>query len=141
MAAKAAPKVLSIESGQPKDTGFSAWRKGEDVVDALPYVDSLPPEAKRIVDRLIEEEVRRSTKKPSDYLREMPPMPPTTLDAHPLLAAEYERCEICMYCRRKQCVHWHTMHACMHAHLARQSAFEGGGGLNVGAKLVCPRGM
>ena len=69
----------------------AGWRRGEDLIDALPYIDTLPPEAKKQVDALIEEELRRSTKKPADYLREMPAVPPNLFEGHPLLAAEYNR--------------------------------------------------
>ncbi len=37
------------------------WRKHEDLIDALPYVDPLTPEDKRTVEKLIEEEVRYSS--------------------------------------------------------------------------------
>lgn len=92
----------------------AGWRKGQDLMDALPYVDALTPEEKQAVDRLIEEEVggahwggpdqqhphacevtleawlgsrasdpclpaclqmRRGTKRPADYLKELPPIP------------------------------------------------------------------
>lgn len=35
----------------------AGWRKGEHLIDALPYVDRLTPEEKINVDRLIQEEV------------------------------------------------------------------------------------
>lgn len=69
----------------------SGWRRGEDLIDALPYIDPLTPEVKKQVDRLIEEELSRGNRKPSDFLKEMPPVPPSTFDGHPLLATEYER--------------------------------------------------
>jgi pre-mRNA-splicing factor SPF27 len=81
------------------------WRRNQDLVDALPYVDNLAPEEKQAVDALIEEEVRcasaprssscyayahlahvhipvqmaRSTKRPSDFLSELPPVPVSRL--------------------------------------------------------------
>lgn len=33
------------------------WRRNQDLVDALPYIDTLSPEEKQRVDALIEEEV------------------------------------------------------------------------------------
>lgn len=36
----------------------AGWRKGQDLIDALPYVDRLTPEEKQQVDKLIQEEVR-----------------------------------------------------------------------------------
>jgi hypothetical protein len=35
----------------------TGWRRNQDVIDALPYIDSLTPEEKHAVDALIEEEV------------------------------------------------------------------------------------
>ena len=69
----------------------SGWRKGEDLIDALPYIDPLSADVKRQVDALIDAEIKKGTKQPSDYLREMPPVPSSLFDQHPLLAAEYER--------------------------------------------------
>jgi pre-mRNA-splicing factor SPF27 len=82
-------KVLAIETAAYGQS--SGWRKGEDLIDALPYIDTLPPELKQQVDALIEEELKKSTKKPADYLREMPPMPTTAFEGHPMLANEFER--------------------------------------------------
>lgn len=54
MADKAAPLALAA-TAYGEQTG---WRKGQELIDALPYVDALTPEEKQAVDRLIEEEVR-----------------------------------------------------------------------------------
>ena len=69
----------------------AGWRRGEDLIDALPYIDPLTPEMKKQVDQMIEEELKKGTKKPSDYLRELPPIPPPTFGGHQLLVSEYER--------------------------------------------------
>jgi pre-mRNA-splicing factor SPF27 len=61
-------------------------------LDALPYIDPLTPDIKKQVESLIEEEMRNSTKRPADYLKDMPPLPPAKFEGHPLLLAEYERC-------------------------------------------------
>lgn len=47
-----------------------------DIIDALPYIDDDygNPAVKEEVDRLVEEEMRRSTKKPSDFLKDLPPL-------------------------------------------------------------------
>ena len=73
--------------------GATGWRKGEHLIDALPYIDPLTPDIKKQVERLVEEEMRASTKWPADYLAELPPPPAPTLsdEAHPLLRAEHER--------------------------------------------------
>lgn len=63
-------------------------RKDEHLIDALPYVDGIPSDLN--VNQLIEEELKHSDKKPSDYLREMPPMP-STFERHAILKAELER--------------------------------------------------
>lgn len=70
----------------------AAKRPGEDLVDALPYIDPLTPDIKKQVEALIEAEMRNSTKRPADYLKELPALPPAKFEGHPLLLAEYERC-------------------------------------------------
>lgn len=40
----------------------SGWRAREDLVDALPYIDTLSPEMKDEVDRLVQEEVMAECK-------------------------------------------------------------------------------
>lgn len=54
-----------------------AWSTGAEVIDALPYIDEEygDPQVKRDVDRLVEEEMARSSKKPSDFLKDLPPVP------------------------------------------------------------------
>ena len=56
------------------------WRRGSsdaDSVDALPYIDHdyADPQVKADVDKLIADEMRLSTKKPADFLAELPPVP------------------------------------------------------------------
>lgn len=79
----------------PPDVIRQAWSAGPDpdVVDALPYIDDDygDPRVAAEVDRLVEEEMRRSTKKPADFLRELPPLPKVNFEDHPMLAREYER--------------------------------------------------
>ncbi|KAF5842863.1 breast carcinoma amplified sequence 2-domain-containing protein [Dunaliella salina] len=70
---------------------LETWRTSSQLVDALPYVDGLNPQSRQQVDALIEEEARKGTKRPADYLHEMGPGPTLKFDEHPLLAAEYER--------------------------------------------------
>ncbi|KAL6319577.1 hypothetical protein AAG906_014253 [Vitis piasezkii] len=62
-------------------------------IDALPYIDDDygHPKVKEEVDRLVEDEMRRSSKKPSDFLKDLPPLPPFGFHNHPMLAREYER--------------------------------------------------
>lgn len=47
------------------------------IIDALPYIDDDygNPKVKAEVDRLVEEEMRLSSKKPSDFLKDLPPLP------------------------------------------------------------------
>ena len=45
----------------------AGWRKGQDLIDALPYVDALTPEEKQAVDKLIEEEVGTFSKPPDQH--------------------------------------------------------------------------
>ncbi|GMH35039.1 hypothetical protein BSKO_02907 [Bryopsis sp. KO-2023] len=69
----------------------SGWRAGQDLIDALPYIDTLSPEMRDEVDRLVQEEMQRSTKKPVDYLRELPPIPTSQFKGSKVLKSEYER--------------------------------------------------
>lgn len=48
-----------------------------EIIDALPYIDDdyANPRVKAEVDRLVEEEMRRSSKKPADFLKDLPPPP------------------------------------------------------------------
>lgn len=69
----------------------TGWRKGEHLIDALAYIDPLSQEEKAAVDALIMEELKSSTKRPQDYLKEMRALPDFDLEGHPVLKAEYER--------------------------------------------------
>ncbi|KAK9091730.1 hypothetical protein Sjap_024907 [Stephania japonica] len=84
--------ILMLEA--PPETGPS-WRvlSGGVFIDALPYIDEDygDPNVKQAVDRLVEEEMQRSTKKPADFLKNLPPMPKSSFENHPMLAREYER--------------------------------------------------
>ncbi|GMY23913.1 pre-mRNA-splicing factor SPF27 homolog isoform X1 [Fagus crenata] len=64
-----------------------------EVIDALPYIDADYGDArvKEEVDRLVEDEMRRSSKKPADFLKDLPPLPSFTFQNHPMIAREYER--------------------------------------------------
>jgi pre-mRNA-splicing factor SPF27 len=69
----------------------TGWRKGQHLIDALPYVDDLSAKEKQQVDALIEDEMRRSSKRPADYLKELPPVPELDFTGHEVLATELER--------------------------------------------------
>ncbi len=87
MAAPAAPLALPA-AAQGEETG---WRRRQDLVDALPYVDSLTAEEKAAADALIEAEMRAGARRPADYLSEAPAEPRSRGAEHPLLAAELAR--------------------------------------------------
>ncbi|CAM6090952.1 unnamed protein product [Calypogeia fissa] len=84
---EASPQQLKQQQGR--------WRSGgiDELVDALPYIDNdyANPELKAEVDKLIEDEMRRSTKRPKDFLAELPPAPTFDFENCPMLAKEYER--------------------------------------------------
>ncbi|KAG6550200.1 hypothetical protein Mapa_008160 [Marchantia paleacea] len=83
--------VLMLEA--PPTQG--RWRNGvmDDSVDALPYIDHdyANAQLKAEVDKLIEEEMRNSTKRPADFLADLPPAPVLDFENCPMLAKEYER--------------------------------------------------
>lgn len=87
-------EILMLEAPPEKPAG-PTWRvpANAEIVDALPYIDDdyANPAVKREVDRLVEEEMRRSSKKPSDFLKDLPPPPKSDFQDHPMLAREYER--------------------------------------------------
>ncbi|XP_076934851.1 pre-mRNA-splicing factor SPF27 homolog, partial [Bidens hawaiensis] len=70
-----------------------SWSSSAAQIDALPYIDDEygDPKVKAEVDRLIEEEMRRSSKRPSDYLKDLPPVAKFNFQNYPMLAREYER--------------------------------------------------
>lgn len=71
------------------DAASTRWVN--DDVDALPYADTLPENWRAGVDQLINEEMRRMSKRQKDYLAEMPPARELSFKGCPLLAKEFER--------------------------------------------------
>lgn len=88
--AKSNGDILMLEA---PPSSRPAWSTGAEVIDALPYIDDEygDPQVKREVDRLVEEEMARSSKKPSDFLKDLPPVPTFNFKNHPMLAREFER--------------------------------------------------
>lgn len=72
-----------------------SWRntQTESLIDALPYFDQEYEDnrVKADVKRMIQEEMKKGTKKPIDFLNEMPPAPVPNFEDCPMLAKEYER--------------------------------------------------
>lgn len=92
------PDVLMIEAAPgAKEIEQAKWRGGatpdEGVVDALPYIDHdyADPKVKAEVDKMIAEEMRLSSKKPADFLAELPAVPSINPQDHPMLAKEFDR--------------------------------------------------
>ncbi|XP_030532660.1 pre-mRNA-splicing factor SPF27 homolog [Rhodamnia argentea] len=85
--------ILMLEA--PPDALARPWTtpSNAETIDALPYIDEDygHPAVKDEVDRLVEDEMRRSSKKPSDFLKELPPVPKFKFQNNPMLAREYER--------------------------------------------------
>lgn len=113
----AAPLALDIA---PHDD-LPGWRRGEEALESLAYIDGFTEQEKRAVELLIVEEVRplspfpfcsavhmaassspvsmlkcsemlqlkQSTKRPQDYLKEMPPMANFKLEVSPLTSLHY----------------------------------------------------
>lgn len=67
--------VLMLEA--PPSYGSRSTNSDAEIIDALPYIDDdySDPRVKIEVDRLVEEEMRRSSKKPADFLKDFPPLP------------------------------------------------------------------
>lgn len=68
--------VLMLEAAPEAARPWASAANAE-VIDALPYIDDDygNPLIKSEVDRLVEEEMRRSSRKPADFLKELPPLP------------------------------------------------------------------
>uniref|UniRef100_A0A2P2J903 Pre-mRNA-splicing factor SPF27 homolog n=1 Tax=Rhizophora mucronata TaxID=61149 RepID=A0A2P2J903_RHIMU len=81
-------EILTLEAPPEPSRPWSASSNAE-VIDALPYIDD--DYVKTEVDLLVEEEMRRSSKKPSDFLKNLPPLPTFNFENYPMLAKEYER--------------------------------------------------
>jgi pre-mRNA-splicing factor SPF27 len=83
---------MARQQAAPLALAATAHGQGvDDLIDALPYIDPLTPDIKKQVEALIEAEMRNSSKRPADYLKEMPALPPAKFEGHPLLLGEYER--------------------------------------------------
>lgn len=69
-------EVLMLEDSDRSEGG---WRLGSvnSSLDALPYIDDdyANEETRLAVDKLIEEEMKVSSRRPSDFLAELPPLP------------------------------------------------------------------
>lgn len=69
--------LLMLEAPpQPSGPTWPGLSSAE-VIDALPYIDEdySDSRVKEEVDRLVEDEMRRSSKKPADFLKDLPPLP------------------------------------------------------------------
>lgn len=66
----------------PPSYGGSSSSNAE-IIDALPYIDDDygDPRVKLEVDRIVEDEMRRSSKKPTDFLKDFPPLPNSNFQA------------------------------------------------------------
>ncbi|KAK7358160.1 hypothetical protein VNO77_00083 [Canavalia gladiata] len=90
MADRSNGDVLMLEA--PPSYGRANSSDAE-IIDALPYIDEdyADPRVKLEVDRLVEDEMRRSSKKPTDFLKDFPPLPHSNFENYPMIAREYER--------------------------------------------------
>eukprot|EP00271_Cylindrocystis_brebissonii_P004975 TRINITY_DN16932_c0_g1_i1.p1 TRINITY_DN16932_c0_g1~~TRINITY_DN16932_c0_g1_i1.p1 ORF type:complete len:249 (+),score=53.32 TRINITY_DN16932_c0_g1_i1:194-940(+) len=87
--------TLMLEGGQDGESVQYSWRnaRSEELIDALPYFDQEYEDAavKAEVKRLIQEEMKRGTKRPSDFFKSLPPAPVLSLEGHPMLEKESQR--------------------------------------------------
>jgi len=79
MAEQSNGEVLMLEA--PPSYGKPTSSDAE-IIDALPYIDDdyADPRVKLEVDRLVEDEMRRSSKKPTDFLKDFPPLPSSNFE-------------------------------------------------------------
>ncbi|CAL1367385.1 unnamed protein product [Linum trigynum] len=84
--------ILMLEAAPDASRPWSSASNAE-FIDALPYIDDDygNPSIKAEVDRLVEEEMRRSSKKPADFLKDLPPLPRFSFENYPMLAKEHDR--------------------------------------------------
>ncbi|KAI0519427.1 hypothetical protein KFK09_006874 [Dendrobium nobile] len=86
-------EVLMLEA--PLDPSREGWSviNQKEFIDALPYIDDDygDPSVKAEVDKLVEAEMRKSVKKPADFLKDLPPLLNFDFENHPMLAREYDR--------------------------------------------------
>lgn len=72
----------------PQQPAGPSWRASAnaEIIDALPYIDDDygNPVVKSEVDRLVEEEMRRSSKRPADFLKDLPPLPKSNFEVSAL---------------------------------------------------------
>ncbi|GAV71442.1 BCAS2 domain-containing protein [Cephalotus follicularis] len=93
MGATKGQTMLMLEGPELESHPWRSSRSAE-IIDALPYIDDdyANPKVKADVDRLLEDEMRRSSKKPADFLNDLPPLPNfINQQDNPMLAREYER--------------------------------------------------
>nr|KJB66494.1 hypothetical protein B456_010G143200 [Gossypium raimondii] len=85
-------EILMLEA-PPETARPWASASAAQTLDALPYIDDDygNPMVKEEVDRLVEEEMRKSIKKPADFLKDLPPLPSFNFQHHPMIGKEYER--------------------------------------------------
>ncbi|KAJ7526186.1 hypothetical protein O6H91_17G086100 [Diphasiastrum complanatum] len=88
--------VLMLEAAAASGGRDPRWRSGsfdDYSMDALPYIDHdySHPQVKAEVDKLIEDEMKRSTKRPASFLADLPPLPAVDLEECPMLSKEFER--------------------------------------------------
>eukprot|EP00873_Tetraselmis_striata_P013349 jgi/Tetstr1/433613/TSEL_022878.t1 len=83
--------------GEPLALDYAAFgqaggaRRGEDSSTRCRTWTRCRPDTKRSVEQLIEEEMRRSSKRPADYLKELPEVPESVIPEDSLIMAELAR--------------------------------------------------
>ncbi|CAI7741399.1 unnamed protein product [Closterium sp. NIES-53] len=83
----------SRDAQERREWRRSAAAEAEAQVDALPYLDKEyeDPAVRAEVNRLVQEEMRRSPRTPADILSELPPVPELRSELLPMFARECER--------------------------------------------------
>ncbi|XP_050378654.1 pre-mRNA-splicing factor SPF27 homolog [Argentina anserina] len=91
--AAASTEILMLEA-PPQGPSWPGPLTNAEIIDALPYIDEdyySSAAVKNEVDLMVEEELRRSAKKPADFLKDLPPLAKPDFKNNPVLAREYDR--------------------------------------------------
>ncbi|XP_050368810.1 pre-mRNA-splicing factor SPF27 homolog [Argentina anserina] len=89
----ASTEILMLEAPS-KGPSWPVLITNVEIIDALPYIDQnyySSTAVKNEVDLMVEDELCRSTKKPADFLKDLPPLAKPEFKNNPVPVREYDR--------------------------------------------------